>query len=116
MIELTLPYPPSANRLWTRTRRGMRKTDTYTQWLDDAGKLARPQLRAQVIVGPYKIAIAAVRPDKRRRDLDNLIKPIGDLMQHIGAIGDDCNCEMVTARWVTTGSPLTVRLEPAGVE
>ena len=37
-IELHLVLPPSANQLWTRTRKGLRKTDRYTLWL-----AAKPQ-------------------------------------------------------------------------
>lgn len=110
IVELTLPYPPTANNLWTRTRRGMRKTDKYADWLRVAGQMAMTQ-RPAGIVGPYKVLIQALRPDKRRRDIDNLIKPISDLLQTVGVVDDDCNCEMVTARWVKDGLPLTVRVE-----
>lgn len=68
------------------------------------------------VIGAYKLTIQARRPDKRRRDLDNLIKPVSDLLADIGVIADDCHCEMITARWVTSGKPFTVRVEPAGVE
>lgn len=115
MIELTLPYPPSANRLWTRTRRGMRKTDKYCDWLRIAGYMALAQ-KVPGLTGPYKLSICALRPDRRRRDIDNLIKPVSDLLQSVGVIEDDSDCEQVTARWVTNGSPLTVRVEKAGVE
>lgn len=115
MIELTLPYPPSANRLWTRTRKGMRKTDKYCDWLKVAGYMVMSQ-HPVGLTGPYKLSIQAMRPDRRRRDIDNLIKPISDLLQSVGVIEDDSDCEMVTARWVTNGEPLHVLVEKAGVE
>lgn len=114
-IQLHLPYPPSANKLWTRTKRGMRRTDEYLAWLDEAGWRVKEQ-RAGSIQGPYKISINAVRPDKRHRDLDNLIKPTSDLLQHVGVIANDCDCEMLSARWVTTGNGLTVYIDRAGTE
>ena len=40
-IELHLVLPPSANQLWTRTRKGLRKTDRYTLWLAAAGWTAK---------------------------------------------------------------------------
>ena len=115
MVELVLPYPPSANKLWTRTRKGMRRTDSYNRWLHCAGWAVRTQ-RPKKISGLYKLTIQAVRPDKRRRDIDNLIKPISDLLQTLGIVKDDCDCEMVSARWVTAGEGVSVLVEPAGIE
>ena len=115
MIELNLPYPPSTNNLWTRTRKGMRKTNGYVAWLMLAGIAARQQ-KFESVEGVYKLSIQAVRPDKRKRDLDNIIKPISDLLQSLGIVRDDCDCEMLTARWVTVGEGVQVRVERAGVE
>ncbi len=124
-ITLTLPFPPSANRLWTRAfvgrtreglpKRGMRKTDEYTAWLKAAGWEAKAQ-RQKPISGPYRLSIHASRPDKRRRDIDNLIKSTSDLLQAVRLVGDDSDCEMVSARWVTSGEGITVIVEPAAVE
>jgi crossover junction endodeoxyribonuclease RusA len=114
-IQLHLPYPPSANNLWTRTKRGMRRTDEYLAWLDEAGWRVKEQ-RAGAIRGPYKISINAVRPDKRQRDLDNILKPCSDVLQHVGVIENDSLCEMLCARWVTTGHGITVYIDRAGTE
>lgn len=115
VAELHLPYPPSANRLWRRSGRRIHKGAEYANWLVDAGFTAIKQ-RQPGIVGKYKISINAVRPDKRRRDLDNIIKAISDLVKSVGIIDDDCDCEQISARWVTTGEGVYVRVEPAGVE
>jgi crossover junction endodeoxyribonuclease RusA len=115
MTELFIPFPPSANRLWTRTRKGMRKTDTYAEWLKVAGYMAIAQ-KPGGITGPYHLSIQARRPDKRRRDIDNLIKPISDLLQSVGVIEDDTYCEMVSARWVTSGEPCRVKVEAVVTE
>lgn len=110
-----MPYPPSANRLWRRSGKTIHKSASYVAWLHDAGWIAKSQ-RPGSVRGAYKISVHAVRPDKRRRDLDNLAKPISDLLTTIGVIDDDCHCEMLSMRWVTAGEGITVRIEPAGVE
>jgi crossover junction endodeoxyribonuclease RusA len=93
----------------------MRLSPRYERWLNDAGFLAKSQIRGTVH-GPYHLTIQAVRPDRKRRDLDNIIKPISDLLVKIGAVDDDCHCEMLSARWVTSGDAVFVRITPAGLE
>lgn len=114
-IVLNLPYPPSANRLWRRSGARIHKSTRYTDWLRDAGFLAMNQ-RPGSLRGPYRLTIQAVRPDKRKRDLDNLIKPTNDLLKTIGVVEDDSDCEIISVRWVTSGEGLNVRVEQAGVE
>ncbi|MGE5166368.1 MAG: RusA family crossover junction endodeoxyribonuclease [Sphingobacteriales bacterium] len=114
-LELWLPYPPSTNRLWRRARVGMIKSEEYVAWLLEAKAEALRQGFTKV-VGSYKLSITAARPDKRKRDLDNLIKPVSDLLKSIGAIEDDHLCDFLSARWVTSGDGVAVRIEKAGME
>jgi crossover junction endodeoxyribonuclease RusA len=114
-VQLALPHPPSANRLWIRAKKGMRKSEEYCAWLEKAGWLAKSQ-RPGKVLGAYKLSIHAPRPDRRHRDIDNIIKPISDLLQAIGVIESDHLCEMVSARWVTFGDGVTVFVDRAGVE
>ena len=114
-MEFWLPYPPSANHLWRSARGRTYRSRAYVDWLAEAGLYAKQQFK-QTLKGPYKLTITAARPDKRKRDLDNILKPISDLLKSIGAIEDDHLCEMLTARWVTSGDGVSVRIEPAGVE
>jgi crossover junction endodeoxyribonuclease RusA len=109
-INLTLPYPPSANRLWRSSRGRVHKSTEYTNWLNHAGYVARAQ-RPGKICGPYRIWISAVAPDKRRRDLGNLEKPISDLLQSLGIIDDDSNARAINLQWVDAGEPITITVE-----
>jgi len=93
----------------------MRKSDRYVAWLMLAAIEARQQSFKR-ISGPYKLSMAVAKKTRRRQDLDNRIKPVSDLLMHIGAIDDDSDCQMITARWVTTGEGVHVRIEPAGIE
>jgi crossover junction endodeoxyribonuclease RusA len=94
----TLPTPPSANHLFA-TYNGRRiPTRDYKAWREEAGRLvAWPRLtedaRNQI---PWTIRIAAFNLS-RRRDVDNLIKPIVDLITEQMGLRDNW-LEQVTAR------------------
>ena len=67
--------------------------------------------RPEKITGPYKLTLLAVRPDNRRRDLDNLLKATSDLLTGLGVISDDSQCAELSAKWISTGDGVTVRIE-----
>lgn len=115
MIELSLPYPPSKNALRGYGRGRVYRTDKYADWLKVAGNMVMAA-RCGGITGRYKLTIMALRPDNRKRDLGNLLEATEDLLKSVGVIEDDSLSEMICLRWVTNGSPFTVRVEPAGVE
>lgn len=116
-LDVWVPIPPSANHIWRSGRGRVYRSAKYMDWLTEAGW----QIRAQycpipTVTGPYKLSLTAARPDKRKRDLDNLIKPISDLLKAVGVIEDDHLCEMLSLRWATSGEGVNVRIERAGVE
>ena len=50
------------------------------------------------------------RPDKRKRDLDNLLKAVLDALQAAGTIQNDSDCQWIVARWDGEGNHCHVRL------
>jgi len=88
----------------------MYKTPVYESWLADCRALIY-KAQAIPVLGPYRLLIEAVRPDKRRRDIDNLIKAVSDVLETTGIIENDCLCEEVTARWVNDGPEMLVTIE-----
>lgn len=117
VIEISLPFPPSTNSLWRRSGQRIHKSSRYTEWLRTAGFAALAQ-KPGAISGPYRLSVFAVRPDKRRRDIDNLLKATGDLLVSIGVIADDCLCQKVSAEWVDaalvdSGEGVVVQIEAA---
>lgn len=116
MIEFHLPtLPPSKNALRQRTRNGIARTPAYNAWLTEFGwEMKRQHVRK--VSGPYKLTLNAQRPDKRRRDLANLLESVSDALHTHKVTDDDAFAEMIIMRWVTTGEGVTIRVEPAGVE
>jgi Holliday junction resolvase RusA-like endonuclease len=106
MTTLFLPYPPSVNGLFANRKGGRRKTAKYTAWLNDAAedlKVAKyyDGFKWKNHTGKVKITLMLKAPDNRRRDIDNLIKPVLDfLVTHKVIAGDDSRyVQSIMAGW-----------------
>jgi len=109
LAAFTLPVPPSTNALFTH-RTGTRqriKTDAYRAWITEAGwELARQG--GTSIRGPVRIDIDM--PFNRKRDIDNAIKPIADILVRYFLIEDDRWVDEYRVRRVPVTEPLTVSI------
>ena len=76
----------------------MRRTDEYKNYIEECQLLTIAQ-RGKPINGPYLLSVMADRPDRRRRDLDNLLKPCSDASVHSGIMSDDHMCVALEAAW-----------------
>ena len=111
MIKIVLALPPSVNRLWRATSTGrVYKSPKYTTWRKTAVQNAILQAGRKKISGPYKLTLEVVRPDKRKRDLDNLLKAASDCLVEAGII-DDSQCEHIEAKWVQSEHPCVITIE-----
>ncbi len=99
MIELTLPYPPSVNSTWRAVNGRVILSKRYRDWILEAGRAVAAQLPAQAPLKHYRLWIDATPPDRRARDLDNLIKPTSDLLKRAGVIEDDSKARAIIAMW-----------------
>jgi crossover junction endodeoxyribonuclease RusA len=106
---VTLPIPPSVNALWRTWRGRVHRSKTYAAWREAAGWELAIQRPAR-IPGPVTVTIAAGRPDRRKRDVDNLPKAILDLLQAHQVIADDSQVMKITTGWDSTVPAGTVRV------
>lgn len=117
MISLSLPYPPSANRLWRNFGGRSIKSAEYRSWLLRGQDAITKACVMGSIAGAYHLELQAVRPDRRARDIDNLLKPVGDLLASAGLIENDCKAASVYAAWSgaepVKGGSITVILREA---
>lgn len=101
-----LPMPPSTNNLFVTLATGRRaKSKLYRGWLKTAGwellrQRVKPCGKDRVVV-----TIAATRPS-RRRDLDNLAKPILDLLVRHAILKDDSQVEALAMAWRDRTDPI----------
>lgn len=88
MIAFELPWPPSVNHYY-------RRVGPHTL-ISRAGRRFREQvcalLAAQGIrpaLGRLAVTFEVFPPDRRKRDLDNLLKSLIDALEHGGTFPDD---------------------------
>jgi len=89
MLQLFLPYPPSVNNYW-----GFSQSRRY---LTAKAKAFKDEVYCKVIQSKVnkfgksyiRVAIELYPPDKRRRDIDNPLKPLFDSLVSAGLIDDD---------------------------
>ena len=112
MLRFVLTFPPSVNRLWRTTKGGgVYRSPKYAQWRTISIWQLRSQAKGKMIEGEYKLTIRAVRPDKRKRDLDNILKAISDACQSAEVIENDHLCMWIDARWVDQGPECEIIIE-----
>ena len=103
MIALSLPYPPSANHLWRNVGDKTLLSEPYRKWralaFSEISEQGAGWLRRNKIAGPYQMVLLFDRPDRRRRDLGNLEKPVSDALVAAGVVEDDKHCQRMTLAW-----------------
>ena len=87
--------PPSLNNAFPTGKNGRRyKSKRYSDWFDGAMWLLKKQGIVK-IDGPYGLEITIGR-HLSKADIDNLIKPISDVLNKVGVTDDDSKMETVT--------------------
>lgn len=108
MVELTLPWPPSTNTYYRNVAGKM--------LISAAGRAYRAAVADQVLIqrgagqlaGRLAVTIVAHVPDKRRRDLDNMLKSALDSLTHAGVWLDDSQIDELAIRRGPVGGMLKV--------
>jgi len=113
-MELVLPFPPSVNHYYRRvgprtliSREGRAFRKNVCALLGGSG------IRKPPSGGRIALAMDAFPPDRRRRDLDNLLKCTQDSLAHAGVFEDDSQIDLlVVARHEPVkGGKITIRID-----
>lgn len=112
MVNILLPWPPSVNNYWRRC--GSR------YFVSAAGKKFREEVcyRSQEFKSKFgstklSVTIQAYPPDKRRRDLDNILKSLLDSLQHAEVYEDDNQIDrLLIERFTPLSGVVLVSIEP----
>jgi crossover junction endodeoxyribonuclease RusA len=97
--SLTLPWPPSVNHYWvTRVISSKGRKPFVQMAIGSKGKAFRAAVTEivwrrwpsrQPTTKRLAITITAIMPDRRKRDLDNILKATKDALTHAGFWEDD---------------------------
>jgi len=112
MIEMTLPWPPSVNTYWRNFDGRMIISARGRDYRETVGDQMTLQKMVKHFKGQLKVEIEAFRPDKRRRDLDNLLKATLDGLAHAGVYEDDSQIVDLHIYWAKDiGGMLKIKIE-----
>lgn len=101
MIEILLPYPPTANTYWRRAGTHIHLSARGAKYIQAVqGRVLRAG-RPKALGGECVVDIFSWPPDNRVRDIDNIQKPLLDSLVKAGVLADD----RFVARLTTTRGP-----------
>lgn len=84
-----LPYPPSVNHLWKYWSHGVYMTAEGKAYKNAVLVHLKKLYRGKPCLDEVALEIAVSYPDRRRRDLDNLLKITQDSLVFAGLLKDD---------------------------
>jgi crossover junction endodeoxyribonuclease RusA len=98
-LTFTLPFPPSVNTYWRHISKGKLagRVLISEKGRDYRDACARTLLVQRVprgsLTGKLKVQIYALPPDRRARDLDNMLKASLDALKHCEVMRDDADID-----------------------
>jgi crossover junction endodeoxyribonuclease RusA len=112
-----MPFPPSVNHYWRHPTTGKL---AGRHLISEAGRRYRDAVREQALLERWgkvpegmriSVQIDAWMPDRRRRDLDNVLKAALDSITYAGVWDDDSSIDHLSIRRIpTVGGMLKVKI------
>lgn len=111
MTTITLPWPPSVNHYWRTWRGRMLISRQGRAYRDQVGAILRVA-GVTPLAGSLAVHVELYPRDRRKRDVDNTFKAIGDSLQHGGAFQDDSQIVwlLLEKAEVVAGGKVVVRI------
>ena len=98
-IKIILPFPPSVNNYWKKWNNRIVISNEGRKYRQVVVYEALIQKVKRLFDKKLKMEIEVLRPDNRRRDLDNLLKATQDSMCYAGIYDDDSQIQDLRIYW-----------------
>lgn len=85
-MQLNLPYPPSVNHYWRHRQGRFYIAKEGIKYREDVWLATRGLGKME---GRLRVFVLAIMPDRRIRDIDNILKALLDALKHAGIYEDD---------------------------
>lgn len=115
MITMRVGWPPSVNRYWRHPSSG-RLAGRHL--ISTEGRLYRSLVAESTriyaigapLTGRLSVQLQAAPPDRRKRDLDNILKSLLDALTHAGVIEDDSQIDYLSIIRMPPAAPGSVAI------
>jgi crossover junction endodeoxyribonuclease RusA len=97
-VYVSLDWPPTGNHCYTVARGRKILANKGRNYRHSAVARIREQANGKSVQGRLRVRILASPPDRRARDLDNLIKLPLDCLQKAGVIENDAKIDELTVQ------------------
>jgi len=114
MPSYDFPYPPTMNTYWRNWNGRTVLAKRGREYKSAVEAVVGPQ--PPRLSGPLCVMLSVWKPDRRKRDLDNLLKPILDACTHAGVWGDDSQVKALSIAEVGVQSPGGVTMQITQME
>lgn len=96
ILRFEIPYPPTINHYYLHTSNGVILGAKGKRYRHDVSLLLHRYRGACSSEARLSLVINAFPPDKRKRDLDNIVKATQDALQYARVYHDDCQIDMLS--------------------